>query len=568
MDLDTLFPLFRDAWILHDDGDVLVVDKPSGLPTHETEPGDEDNTVARLAAFLRARGERDYLGIHQRLDKDTSGVLLFSRRPERNRALAAEFEGRRVEKHYVAAVILPRGAPPRGTLRGFVVKEKGGVVAVHARKPPRGPAQEAVTHYRILSRRADRALLAVKPETGRMHQIRAQLAAAGMPVAGDPLYGGPAASRLLLHAERLALAHPGSGGRLDIASPVPEAFHRWLAADATLPSSPAELERRLRAAAEKRTGIFRKTTPEGERATTAFRLANGGGDDLPGVQVDLYGSHLVVSLVSPEAEALKDALLDAASALGPEGVYLKVRPKQASVVRDDERAARTPKTAVRGSDAPEELLVRENGLGYFVRLGDGLQTGLFLDQRDNRERVRALSGGMRVLNLFGYTGAFSVAAAAGRAAQTVTVDVSAGVLARARKNLDLLGVPEKDHLLLDVDALVWLKGAAKRGEEYDLVIVDPPSFATTKTSTFSAKDDLGAVLSLALRVTAKGGRLLASTNHRGISRQRLRRALREAARDAGRDLWQAKDLPGTVDFPPEPGFEPAMKSVLVTAGSS
>ncbi len=567
MDLETLFPLFRDAWILHDDGDVIVVDKPTGLSTHETEPGDQDNTVARLASSLRARGQRDYLGIHQRLDKDTSGVLLFSRNPERNRALAAEFEGRRIEKHYVAAVVMPKGTPPKGTLRGFVVKEKGGVVAIHARKPPRGAAQEAITHYRILDRRADRALLAVKPETGRMHQIRAQLAHAGMPVAGDVLYGGPAAPRLMLHAERLALAHPKTGDRLDISSPLPAAFRRWLAGDAALPSSAPEIEERLRAAAEKRTGIFRKTTPEGERATTTFRLANGAGDDLPGVQVDLYDRFLVVSLVSPEAEAVKDAVLDAAFALGPEGVYLKVRPKQASVVSDEERASRTPKTAVRGASAPEELLVRENGLGYLVRLGDGLQTGLFLDQRDNRERVRALSGGLRVLNLFGYTGAFSVAAAAGGATKTVTVDVSALVLARARKNLELLGAPEKDHLLLDVDALFWLKGAAKRGEEYDLVIVDPPSFATTKSSTFSAKDDLGTVLSLALRVTAKGGRLLASTNHRGISRARLRRALHEAARDAGRDLWQAKDLPGTVDFPPEPGFEPAMKSLLATAGN-
>ncbi|HRI37805.1 MAG TPA: class I SAM-dependent methyltransferase, partial [Nitrospira sp.] len=111
------------------------------------------------------------------------------------------------------------------------------------------------------------------------------------------------------------------------------------------------------------------------------------------------------------------------------------------------------------------------------------------------------------MNLFAYTGAFTVAAAAGGAARTVTVDVAASVLARARKNLDLVGANEKDHVLLDVDALVWLKGAVKRDEAYDLVIVDPPSFATTKTSTFSAKDDLTKLLSLALAVTvvADGG---------------------------------------------------------------
>ena len=93
MTLPDLFPLFRDAWILHDDGDVIVIDKPSGLPTHETEPGDQDHAVGRLAAWLRERGDRDYLGIHQRLDKDTSGVLLFSRDPSCNKALAAEIEG-------------------------------------------------------------------------------------------------------------------------------------------------------------------------------------------------------------------------------------------------------------------------------------------------------------------------------------------------------------------------------------------------------------------------------------------------------------------------------------------
>jgi 23S rRNA (cytosine1962-C5)-methyltransferase len=211
--------------------------------------------------------------------------------------------------------------------------------------------------------------------------------------------------------------------------------------------------------------------------------------------------------------------------------------------------------------------VREGGLAFHVRLGDGLQTGLFLDQRDNRRRVRDLAGGLSVLNLFAYTGAFTVAAIAGGAKRTVTVDVSAAVLARAKKNLDLLGADEAHHTLIDVDALVFLKGAIKRGERYDLVILDPPSFATTKTSTFSAKDDLGKVVALALQVTDSGGRLLVSTNHRGIGRMRLRRTIHEAARDARRDLWQVKDLPAASDFPPDPFAEPAMKSALVTVGN-
>lgn len=569
--IDDLFPLFRREWILRDDGDVLVVDKPSGLSTHEVEPGDTDHAVARLSAHLRARGERDYLGIHQRLDKDTSGVLLFARRPEVNKALAAEFEGRHVGKEYTACVILPKSAPQRGTLRGFLVKEKGGVVSVHPRKPARGASQEAVTHYQVLRRSGDRALLSVRPETGRMHQIRAQLAAARMPVAGDALYDGPPAPRLLLHAKSLSLKHPVSGDRITITAPVPGPFSRWVDGDDRLPTSAPEIADRLRIAAYKRAGLFHAAMPSGERATTAFRVANGGGDDLPGVQIDLYDRYLVVSLGSPEAESVQEAILDAAASLGAEGVYLKNRPKQASVLTDAEREARCPKVPVRGAPAPDEFLVRESGLSYLVRLGDGLQTGLFVDQRDNRLRIRALAGGLSVCNLFAYTGAFTVAAVAGGAARTVTVDVAAAPLVRAKRNLELLGpeaIPggESAHVFLDVDALFWLKGAVKRGERFDLVIVDPPSFATTKTSTFSAKDDLGKVLSLCLQITKPGGRVLASTNHRGISRARLRRTIHDAARDAGRDLWQVKDLPGSVDFPPEPGAEPAMKSVLVTAG--
>ncbi|MFO0587442.1 MAG: pseudouridine synthase [Polyangiaceae bacterium] len=562
-----LFPLFRPEWVLRDDGDVIVIDKPSGLSTHEVTPEDTDHAVARLSGYLKERGERDYLGIHQRLDKDTSGVLLFARRPEVNRALAAEFESRRVEKAYVAAVSLPRGAPQKGTLRGFLVKEKGGVVSVHPKKP-RGASQEAVTHYRVLERSGDRALLAVTPETGRTHQIRAQLAHANMPVAGDDLYGGPPAPRLLLHAKTLSLKHPTSGQRFSVTAGVPAPFQRWVNGDTALPTTAREIEDRLRIAAWKRTGLFRAKAEDGAPATTAFRIANSGGDDVPGVQMDLYDRWLVVSLVSPEAEACQEAILDAAFALGPEGVYLKNRPRQARVVSDAEREARCPKVPVRGSAAPDEFLVRESGLSYHVRLGDGLQTGLFVDQRDNRRRIRELSGGATMCNLFAYTGAFTVAAAAGGAVRTVTVDVAAAPLARARKNLELLGAPEKDHTMVDVDALLWLKSAVKRGERFDVVVLDPPSFATTKTSTFSAKDDLGAVLSLALRIVAPGGRLLASTNHRGISRNRLRRAIHDAARDGGRDLWQVKDLPGSLDFPPEPGSEPAMKSVLVTVGQA
>jgi 23S rRNA (cytosine1962-C5)-methyltransferase len=431
--------------------------------------------------------------------------------------------------------------------------------AVRALPPGARQGQEAVTRWRVLARRGERALLELVPETGRTHQIRAQLAAAGAPIAGDLLYGGAPAARLHLHASELVLRHPSTGKPMTIRSPAPPSFARWVegAAD-RLPAGPAAVEALLRGAADRRYAIAHLPR------TTVFRLANGAGDGLPGVDVDVYGDHLVVALSGDEALERSEAVLDAAAALGPAGVYLKRRPKHASVIVDARREDFAPRAPVRGAPAPDELTVHELGLPYLVRLGEGLSTGIFADQRENRLLVRELSRGARVANLFAYTGGFTVAAVAGGARSSVTVDVSPGALAWAKKNIDALGADPALHALVDADALSWLARAAPHGEPFDFVVLDPPSFATTKQGRFSADGDYRRLAALALAALAPGGRLLACTNHRGITRAKFRRFLHEAARDSARTVVQMKDLPDPEDFPPEPGREPHLKSVLVT----
>lgn len=601
LSLSELFPDIHPEWILAEDGDLIVVDKPAGLSTHAPEAERIDDMVTRLRAFLRGRGDAEaYLGIHQRLDRDTSGVLLFTRRREANAAIARQFEGRTVQKTYVAAVSGFGDRPPRGTLRHRLVPAPGGAMRALAetggaredraagredraakredraarREDPAARREDraasgvlAITRYRLLERRGDRALLELQPETGRTHQLRVQLAAIGLPIAGDPLYGGPEAPRLLLHAAELRLDHPATGAAASFRSQVPAAFEAWLA-DA--PADPyaggvAAVERAMREAAERRYGIARAGD------TTALRLVHGAGDGLPSVSVDLYGEHLVVSLFGagegePGAPP-RDLVLDAAHRLGAKGVYLKARPKHASVIVDARREEFAPRHASRGEDAPEEFTVLEHGLPFKVRLGDGLSTGIFLDQRENRRRVRELARGARVLNLFAYTGAFTVAAVAGGARESVTVDVSRGVVAWARDNLAAIGADPAAHVVVEADVFPWLKAAAQSGRRFDLVVLDPPSFATTKKSRFSAASDFGALAALAFRVLAPGGRLLACTNHRGIARARFRRHLHEAAREAGCDVVQMKDLPDPVDFPSEPGAESHLKSVLASVGA-
>jgi 23S rRNA (cytosine1962-C5)-methyltransferase len=477
MDRRAVWPDFRDAWIVHDDRDLVVVDKPAGVPSQAADPERPDDVVTRLSAHLGGA----YLGVHQRLDRDTSGVLVFARRREANASLAAQFEGRTARKTYVACVTgWPRGRE-RATLRDMLAVDRAGGVRVVGRRAP--GAKEAVTQVRVLGRRGERAKLELELETGRTHQARVQLAHAGAPIAGDALYGGTPAPRLMLHASAIGLKHPSSGERVRFAAPPPPEFDAWIArgdAGEAVYDAAAALDRALELARERRWALGR--AEHGPRATTAFRLVNEEGDALPRLAVDVYGEWLVAQFYGddgPWADASRrERVLDRLFALGFEGVYCKVRPKQANVLVDTRRDDLAPAHPLRGVAAPAELAILEEGMPLLARLGDGLSTGLFLDQRSNRRRVRELaSGGKSLANLFAYTCAFTVAAALGGAARTVSVDASASALERGRANLAHAGVLDAgDHSFVAVDAFSWLARAAKRDVSQVKDLPAPPDY--------------------------------------------------------------------------------------------
>lgn len=254
MERTNLWTYFDKDRILYEDDDLIAVNKPAGVPSQAANPDRPDDVVMRLRAFLAERDGRadPYIGVHQRLDRDTSGVLLFTKRPEVNAALARQFEGRTLKKHYLAAVT---GWPAHAreiTLDDQLRKGDGGRMEVVAfaprgRSAPRRPsgtrgpqrppptrsdaggAQRALTHVRPKTRKDDRTLLELRLETGRTHQARVQLAHAGAPIAGDPLYGGTLAPRLMLHAAGLELDHPRTGKRLVIRSEAPADMVEYVA---------------------------------------------------------------------------------------------------------------------------------------------------------------------------------------------------------------------------------------------------------------------------------------------------------------------------------------------------
>jgi 23S rRNA (cytosine1962-C5)-methyltransferase len=424
--------------------------------------------------------------------------------------------------------------------------------------------QRAITHVRVRARTSSRALLDLVLETGRTHQARVQLAHARAPIAGDPVYGGPRAPRLLLHASASELAHPRTGKPLVVESKPPEEMDRWLARGdlgARIFDDDDALDRALALAMERRWGLAH------DERTTAFRLVNEDGDALPGLAVDVYDDHLVAHLyVSEEwSELRRGRVLDRLHALGFAGVYVKHRPKQANVLVDTRRDDLAPAAPVRGDAAPIEIVVQEESVPFAVRLGDGLSTGIFLDQRANRLFVRETARGQRVANLFAYTCAFSVVAAMGGATQTVSVDASIAALERGRRGFGVAGLTlDASHAFVAEDAFSWLARSAKKKERFDLVVLDPPSYSSTKKRRFVAENDYDELVELAAKVVAPGGRILASCNNRGLSRSKLRRLVAQGIRAAGREAVQIKDLPATSDFPPAPGREPYMKSVLAT----
>jgi RluA family pseudouridine synthase len=238
--------------ILYEDDGLIAVDKPPGLPTAPTVDASRPSLYGAVKEFLaeRAGSGEAYLGLHQRLDRDTSGVVLFTKHVSMNPGLAACFEGHKVAKTYHALT----GRPPRespGTWRAvsdLAAAGKGSrsrVVRVTA------GGTRAETDLRILRTGPGGALVDARPHTGRKHQIRVHLAEAGMPILGDDSYGaagapsGPHAVRLMLHALRLELAHPATGVRLVIESPYPDDFRRALAAVLDAPRhSPRRTRRR------------------------------------------------------------------------------------------------------------------------------------------------------------------------------------------------------------------------------------------------------------------------------------------------------------------------------------
>ena len=308
------------------------------------------------------------------------------------------------------------------------------------------------------------------------------------------------------------------------------------------PIDTALLEARLRAAHARRAGLI---PPE----TTAWRVVNGENDDLPGIRVDVWGEHVVLTLDSPALLGLLDGLCDAVTRLlAPQSIHFAYRPDP----RDRERTPARPASVLRGDD-PGEIVVTERGVRFLVRPSAGSKdVGLFPDMRENRAWLDRAWTGRSLLNLFAHTCAFSVfAARAG--ATTVSVDLSPHYLERGAQNFRLNGM--EPHELLAEDCFKALDRFRRTGRTFDVVLLDPPGHSHSKDGSWSGEQDYARLVAASLRVLAPGGWLVAASNLGSVSPHRFQGMLTDGARRAGRALRlvhdgeQAPDFPAALHFP-------------------
>ncbi|MDI3286017.1 class I SAM-dependent rRNA methyltransferase [Polyangium sp. 15x6] len=263
--------------------------------------------------------------------------------------------------------------------------------------------------------------------------------------------------------------------------------------------------------------------------TDAYRLCNGEGDHVPGLVIDRYAHVAIVRLdgdhLDPWIDKLAPKLARSLAARGVRSVALRR-------ARDEAGDRRIRPLA--GDEPEDRVIVRENGMAMEVDLAHGQKTGAFLDQRDNRARVRAFGARRaRALNLYSYAGGFSVAAALGGAAHVTSVDVAAAAHATAQRSFRANGLDPAKHAFVTADAFAFLEAAARRGEKFDLIVSDPPSFAPnerTKPRALAAYRKLHGALA---KVLAPGGLLCAASCSSHVSAEEFLGTLDDAA--LGRD---------------------------------
>lgn len=292
--------------------------------------------------------------------------------------------------------------------------------------------------------------------------------------------------------------------------------------------------KKIRQAAEKRAEFF------ASEDTSAFRVFNGEGDGIGGLTIDFFSGFYMVSWYSEGIYTFRDDIYAALqAAVNTRGIYEKLRfdTNGQYVEKDD---------YVCGEKGDFPLIVQENGMNFAVDLNDGAMTGIFLDQRNVRKALRdKYSNDKTVLNTFSYTGAFSVAAALGGSAGTTSVDLAKRSLPKTIEQFAVNGIDYESQDIKVMNVFDYFNYAARKELKFDIVVLDPPSFARTKKMTFSTSKDYPKLIQDALKITNDGGVIIASTNNASFNMKKFKTFIDKGFAAAGKryEILETHQLP-------------------------
>ena len=303
--------------------------------------------------------------------------------------------------------------------------------------------------------------------------------------------------------------------------------------------------RKLSLAVKRRESLFEPNK------TDAVRLVNAESDGLPGLIVDCYNGYLVVQFLSAGAEFWRETIISALTEICPvTGIYersdVEVREKEGLELR---------RGLLQGNEPPELIEICENSRRFLVNIRNGHKTGFYLDQRDNRQKITEFSARREVLNCFAYTGGFALAALSAGAAKVTNIEASADALELLNRNLALNGFdPAKVENLTD-DVFQVLRKFRDQGRSFDLIILDPPKFAESKSQIERASRGYKDINLLAFKLLRPGGILFTFSCSGQITPELFQKIVADSALDAGKSaqilawLNQSANHPTALNFP-------------------
>jgi len=503
----------------------IFIDKIAGLNTHTPEYGQRG-----CVEIYEEELDRKLYVVH-RLDKATSGALVFATSQETAAELTRLFEQHKIAKKYLFLTD-KKSSRHEFSYESLIVKEKNKFVSSESAEP------NAKTSFKWLKSLGPYELWEAIPHSGKPHQIRLHAEANGIPVLGDADHGGSNFYRLCLHS--LSLSFELQGEKIHFETELPE----W-----AVHAGPDELEELILAEAFQRRERMYKFS---ELKEESLRLSHR---ELDTYRIDQYGEYLWVYWYKESDPTVQDLL------------------RFEKIAKRHNKKILIRKMLNRGEDPNAEILwnigntsprwsAQENGVTYELRSDTGLSPGLFLDQRENRLWVANHAQDRRVLNLFSYTSGFSVVSALAGAQEVCTVDVSQNFIDWSKRNFELNGLnPEDEKYEFWVqDCLLFLKGTIRRKRKFGLIICDPPSFGRSKNSVFSISKNFDELLINCMYCLERNGLLLFCTNYEKWTTGDLHLRLNKLKREFSFKILPAPSQGLDFELPDQ---EPLMKSIIL-----